>query len=296
MMDFSKRLDLLPHLGIGVSTEYGAATQANALHIAELVQHHPQYARFLEVGVTVETGLDSQAVSWVESGRPTTYHFLDINLDDPRDLSGHWVDKFQALKTTLDPAWICGDAGLWHFGPRDRGHMLLLPPILSRDSAKEMAEGIVKLRDLSGLEVLPENPPGHVFVGDLHLLDFFALVQDEADTGMLLDAAHLAIYQDVMGHSPLTGLDGFPMERIVEMHIAGATFVDAEGLQVIEDDHTTNVLPATWSIAQRVLSEAAGLKAIIFECERNPLDECLDGFRKIDHLAKGSAFGRESQS
>ena len=117
---------------------------------------------------------------------------------------------FRQTRGAVQPAWICGDAGLWHFGRRERGHMLLLPPILTRDSARELAQGIIRLREHTGLEVLPENPPGHVFVGDLHLLDFFALVLDEADTGMLLDAAHLAIYQQVMGHDPLTGLDGFP--------------------------------------------------------------------------------------
>ena len=113
---------------------------------------------------------------------------------------------------------------------------------------------------------------------------------------MLLDAAHLAIYQDVMGHGPLTGLDGFPMDRIVEMHIAGATFIDADGLQVIEDDHTTDVLPATWAIAKRIVDQGSGLKAIIFECERNPLSECLQGFRQIDHLVRGTPFGQASPS
>jgi hypothetical protein len=57
--------------------------------------------------------------------------------------------------------------------------------------------------------VLPETPPGTAFVGDLHLLDFFARVAEAADTGLLLDVAHVAMYQHVTGRSPLDGLDGF---------------------------------------------------------------------------------------
>ena len=58
-----------------------------------------------------------------------------------------------------------------------------------------MAEGIVRLRAATGREVLPENPPGAVYLGDLHLLDFFARVAERGDTGLLLDCAHLAIFQ-----------------------------------------------------------------------------------------------------
>ena len=284
MTAFSQRCDALPRLGIGVSTEYGASTHRGALDIGRLVRDYPTYAQFLEVGVSVETGLDDDAQAWVESGRPATYHFLDLNLDDRADFDPAWMARFDRLVAQVQPAWICGDAGLWHFGRRERGHMLLLPPILTRDSARELAQGIIRLREHTGLEVLPENPPGHVFVGDLHLLDFFALVLDEADTGMLLDAAHLAIYQQVMGHDPLTGLDGFPCERIIETHIAGASAFDIGGTRIVEDDHTVDVLDETWTIATDLGERATALRAVVFECERNSIEDCLPGFGRIEAI------------
>ena len=73
------------------------------------------------------------------------------------------------------------------------------------DAADAMADGIVRLREATGFEVLPENPPGQVYLGDLHLLDFFARVIERADTGMLLDCAHLAIYQRLRGRRRSTG-------------------------------------------------------------------------------------------
>jgi uncharacterized protein (UPF0276 family) len=291
MSHFLHRVQDLPHLGIGVSTEYGALRSAHALNIEHLLRDHPEFAQFLEVGVAMETGLDDDTLAWRELGRPTTYHFLDINIDDPLDLDQAWLEGFEHIKEILEPAWVCGDAGLWHFGRRERGHMLLLPPILSLDAAKRMADGIVHLRDRLGLEIIPENPPGHVFVGDLHLLDFFAQVMDLADTGMLLDAAHLAIYQDAMGYAPTTGLDAFPTERIVEMHIAGASRTEVEGLEIIEDDHTVEVLPATWQIFAETTVKAPNLKAIVFECERNDLTHCLPGFREIQSMTRTSPFG-----
>ena len=278
---FLARVQRLPRLGLGISTEYGAGDAPGTLDVGRLWREHPDYAAFLEVGVETAKGLDRHAEAWADAGRPTTYHFLDVNLDEPSDLDDGWLDAVRRIARRLQPAWLCGDAGLWHFGPRERGHMTLLPPILCDESASAMAEGVARLRAATGCEVLPENPPGKVFVGDLHLLEFFARLCERADTGLLLDCAHLAIYQQTQGLPPLTGLDGFPLERIVELHVAGSTRHAPGGLDVIEDDHGPAVLPETWAIFEHVVSAAPNLKAVVFECERNPLEACLPGLRRI---------------
>jgi len=293
MTSFTERVRRLPYLGIGVSTEYGAHHSPNALDISALKERYPEFSGFLEVGVEVDKGLDADTLEWVRRGGRTTYHFLDINLDDPDDFTSEWIQRVLAIAEQIQPAWLCGDAGLWHFGRRERGHMLLLPPVLSKESAKEMADGILRLREMTGYEIFPENPPGHLFVGDLHLLDFFAYVMEFADTGMLLDAAHLAIYQRSMGYDPQTGLDGFPMERIVEVHVAGASHFEVDGLAMVEDDHTVNVLPETWTLLSTLAHCASELRAVVFECERNPLPVCVPGFERIRQCISGTTFARQ---
>ena len=280
-MSFLDRVRRLPELGVGLSTEYGAAQTPGALDPLELRARHPKFAGFLELGVETAKGLDDGARAWLSLRWPVTYHFLDVNLYEPEDFDDALLEELRALVKQTRPAWLCGDAGLWHFGPRERGHMLLLPPILSADSARDQAEGLRRLREATRLEVLPENPPGHVFLGDLHLLDYYAMVCERADTGMLLDCAHLAIYQHATGRDPLEGLDRFPLERIVELHVAGAQVRTHEGLELVEDDHAPTPLDATWRIFEHVVPRAPNLKAIVFECEKNPLEDCLDGFARI---------------
>jgi len=278
---FLERVGALPRLGLGVSTEYGARRQEGALDPAALRARAPEYAGFLEVGVEVVKGLDADASAWAAAGRATTYHFLDVNLDEPEDLDPRWLAGVEAIAGALRPAWVCGDAGLWHFGARDRGQMLLLPPILMKESIGAMAAGIRALRAALDLEVLPENPPGSIFLGDLHLLEFFAGLAEAADTGLLIDCAHLAIYQRVMGYSPLTGFDSLPWERVVELHVAGGSAVTHEGLVMIDDDHGTTVLPETWQIVEAALARAKNLKAVVVECERNPLEAALPLFEAV---------------
>jgi uncharacterized protein (UPF0276 family) len=279
--DFLTRVRALPHLGIGVSTEHGAR-RAGGLDPRALRAQHAGYAQFLEVGVETDKGLDDDTRAWAEAGWPTTYHFLDVNLDEDEDFDALWLDDVRALVTQLRPAWLCGDAGLWHFGPRDRAHMLLLPPVLTDESAAELARGVVRLREALGLEVLPENPPGTAFVGDLHPLEFFARVVTRADTGILLDVAHLALAQRVLGCDPLFGLDAFPLERVVDLHVAGGVERNTHGFSWVEDTHTPHVLDDTWRIFEHVVARAPNLKAVIFECERNGIDDVTAGFARIE--------------
>lgn len=278
-LPFDRRVALLPLLGLGVSTEFGA--RHGGLDLAALRERSGGRVRFLEVGVDLERGLDEDARAWVARGWPATYHFLDVNLEEAEDLDEAWIAETAALASELGAAWLCGDAGLWHVGRRERGHGLLLPPVLEPESAGAMAANVRALRERSGFEVLPENPPAHAFVGRLHLLDYFARVAGEADCGLLLDVAHLAIYQHVKGHGPLDGLDGFPLERVVELHVAGGTPFEHEGRTFVDDDHGLSVLPETWTILEHVLERAPNLRALVFECERNALQDVLPVYERL---------------
>ncbi len=275
---FAERVQGLPLLGIGVSTEYGAGDQPGALDLA--AAEAALGVGFLEVGVEVDRGLDVHARTWAGRGR-TTYHFLDVNLHELGDFDAAWLDGVRRTVQELRPAWLCGDAGTWHFGARERGHMLLLPPVLTGSAVAPLVRGVCRLREETGLEVLPENPPGTAFVGDLHLLDFFARVVDDADTGMLLDCAHLAIYQRLSGRDALDGLDGFPLDRVVELHVAGGSVRDHGGFQFVEDDHSPRVLDDTWRIVEHVLARAVNVKAVVVECERNAIDAVRPVFTRV---------------
>lgn len=276
---FDSRARVLPRLGLGISTEFGAAE--TGLDPLALRRARPELAQFLELGVDLERGLDATARAWVAAGWPTTYHFLDGNLEEAESLSEEWLRAVGALAREAGAAWVCGDAGLWHLGPRERGHGVLAPPILCADSARAMAENVRRARESLGMEVLPENPPAHVYVGDLHLLDYFARVAERADSGLLLDVAHLAIYQRVTGHAPLDGLDGYPLERVLEIHVAGGREFEHGGRTFVDDAHGPHPLPDTWQILAHVLPRAPLLKALVFECERNRQAEVIPGFERL---------------
>lgn len=279
---FAKKIEGLPRLGVGLSGEFNIA--AKGIDVGWMKEHFPALVHFYEYGGDLERGLDETVQRWAAASLPTTYHFLDINLEEKLDLDRHWLTQTQALAREINASWLCGDAGRWHFGLRERGHGMLMPPILCRESAIETAESISQIESETGLMCLPENPPAVIYLGDLHLLDYFAIVTDRADCGMVLDCAHLAIFQQTRSLPPLTGLDDFPLDRIVEMHIAGGAYAEIDGYSYIEDNHSPEPLPATWEILEYVIPRAKNLKAIVFECEHNAPEECLEVFERLNNL------------
>ncbi|MEX2207924.1 MAG: DUF692 family multinuclear iron-containing protein [Myxococcota bacterium] len=276
---FAERVARLPRLGLGISTEFGA--RHGGLDLLALRRARPELLGFLEIGADLERGVDADARAWVEAGWPTTYHFLDANLEERESLSAEFLEATRAQARSVGAAWLCGDAGLWHIGPRERGHGVLMPPVLCAESADEMAENVRRMREATGFEVLPENPPSHLYLGDLHLLDYFARVAERADCGLLLDVAHLAIYQRMAGHAPTDGLDGFTLERVVEIHVAGGSEFAHEGRSFVDDDHSPAPLADTWRILEAVLPRASNLRALVFECERNAEDQVLPVFERL---------------
>jgi len=277
-----RRLDALPHLGVGISGEYGVRPSIDPTDFDDA---YPGLIHVVEFGSDTDRGLDASILRWADAKRPVTYHFLDVNFEEDEDMDARWMSETGANARRLGSPWLCGDAGIWHFGPRDRGHGLLLPPILTRDSALRTAENIARLQDWTGLPVMPENPPSLYFLGDLHILDYFALVTEEAGCCFLLDAAHLAIYQKARGLPPEAGLDAFPLDRIVELHIAGGgEAVTADGYRYIEDDHRAEIHPDTWAIVDHVVPRASRLKALIYECEHNVAEDTVETFVRLNAL------------
>ncbi len=270
----------LPRLGVGISAEPGSAVAG--IDPTTFAAMHPGLIHFVEYGTDTARGLDDAIVRWADAGGATTYHFLDLNLEDAADLDDAWVAQTARAAATIGAAWLCGDSGLWHFGQRDRGHELLLPPYLGSDGAKAVAQNLLRLEEATGLRVLPENPPSAFYVGELHLLDYYAEIVRTTGSGLLLDCAHLAIYQRLHGHAPVTGLDGFPLDHIVELHLAGTVPRDLDGLVVYDDVHSPELSPDTWEIFDAIWPRCPNLKAIVYECEKNPPREVVATFERLN--------------
>lgn len=283
-MSLTQHLPTLPRLGVGISCEFDGSMRGPGIDALSFRAAYPELVHFLEFGADTQRGLDAHMLRWADAGLPATYHFLDLNLAEAQDLDAVWLQQTLAQVKRAGAVWLCGDAGYWHLGRRERGHELLLPPILCAPAAQEMGRAVAALQRRSGMLVLPENPPATAFVGPMHLLEFYAQVTDQADCGFLLDCSHLAIFQRLRGHDPLDGLADFPLERVLELHLAGGRERETEGFTWVEDSHSPTPLPDALLIFEHLLQHAPNLRAVVYECEHNRPEEVAPTFEALNQM------------
>lgn len=99
----------------------------------------------------------------------------------------------------------------------------LLPLQLTRASARRTAENIRRAEDSLGLPFAVENVSFYAHPGrpELSELEFLRLVLEEADCGLLLDVNNVYVNATNHGFDARAFVAGLPLERVVELHIAG---------------------------------------------------------------------------
>ena len=146
-------------------------------------------------------------------------------------------------------------------GPRSCG--FLMPPLQTQAQAELAADNIRRRRAATGLPFAFETgvnyfAPRH---GEMPDGEFFATVADAADCGILLDLNNLWVNQK-NGRAPIEEvLAALPLERVWEVHLAGAEF--AHGFWL--DAHCGAIDPDLAAIAAEVAPDLPNLGAIIFE-------------------------------
>jgi hypothetical protein len=74
----------------------------------------------------------------------------------------------------------------------------------------------------------------------------------------------------------------------VELHVAGGSEIEVDGLPLVDDAHGPEPLADTWTIFERVVKRAPALRAVVYECEKNGVEEVLDNFRRLNAAFPGA--------
>ena len=240
-MRFAERVARLPRLGSrrlhGVRRRRRRRARSTCSRSAHA---HPAYARFLEIGVETAKGLDRHAA---RLGRARPADDVPLPRRQPRRAGGlrRRVAR-RGARHRRDAASGVALRRRRHVAPRTpraRPHAAPAADPDARRGRRDWPTASSGSARRPGYEVLPENPPGQVYLGDLHLLDFFARV---ARARRHRHAARLRAPRDLPAparpRAARPALDGFPLERVVEMHVAGGSERTTDGFAWVEDDHT----------------------------------------------------------
>lgn len=111
--------------------------------------------------------------------------------------------------------------------------------------------------------------------------DFIGEVLERSGASLLLDVNNVYVNAKNHGTSPIELLERLPLERVVQLHVAGHTWSDEDGL--ILDTHGADMIPEVLDLCAWVI-ERTGPLPVVLERDHGipPWDELLDEVARVE--------------
>lgn len=316
-VEFMRRVSQIPAQGLGLSVDL---YQPDLMELMDAMAAQRLTVGYLEVFKAAEKALE-QARSRFPSTR-LTYHGEGLWATQPDFDRGPSVEEDLAsvarhLRTLASP-WINLECATKQMAGYSFG--TYLPPLYTRESADVTAENVRAIQryldralgqeGLSGPLLLLEMPPLTYFgVGTLSISTFFAQIADQTPCGLVLDIGHLwtvhrytgAWRQQSLEQYTAEFLDAFPMERVVEIHLAGLTEWETSAEQSESqhavpprwiDAHAVAIPEVLFDVMEQVLASPrlTNLKGIALEVDTKRIPQIVREFARLC-----SQFGQDCQ-
>ena len=307
--EFTQRANNLPAHGLGLSVDVYSPD------LLELVRALRDAA--LEPGYLEIFKATTSALQWMRQQLPDIqlpYHgegLWSTQPEFPCSGSGRQgVAEACAQLAALRSAWLNHECATKQMAGYAFG--TYLPPLYTELSARKTAENLGYLQDqvdqdarARGIDpalVLLEMPPLTYFgCGTLPIPEFYRTVTEQASCGLVLDIGHLwTVYRYTgswqrqrLGDFTAEFLDTFPMERVIEIHVAGLaelTIPHASGgvenghaLPYWIDAHGAPIPGVLFELLEQVLSHPGltSLKGVALEVDTKPIAMIVEEFTQF---------------
>jgi uncharacterized protein (UPF0276 family) len=284
-------LDLLtgPFLGVGL----GIDVHSEAPDWASLLERNGKGPKrtfdFLEVYTRGEAGLAKQ-VKLAAKGLPLIYHHEGLDPVYPRTPRPEAVEAAATNMKALDAPWCVEELAYRRLDGRYLD--FFMPAILTEESVRTAVSNFRAMNETLPAPVIPENPPYQLPVGDLHILTYLARVSELAEVPVVLDLGHLYSFQLCRALEPLAEIDRFPLDRVIELHVAGSTILNRDGITLYEDIHGAGNIPdVVLDMLAQVAPRCPNLRAVTIEVEDASTDTALAQASTVKKLVEKARAG-----
>lgn len=266
------RPDTPTGVGLGLRAEFmGAVHAGEATGKVAFLEVSPE--NYMRRGGRVARQFED-----IAAREPIISHGLMMSLGSLEPLAD---DYFADLRAFL--ARHCGGpGGGWHSDhlcfSTEQGAVLhdLLPLPLDETTALRVAKRIREAQDRLERPLAVENISYYLPMGTPQLseAEFTSLVCAEADCGLLLDVNNIYVNSKNFGFDVREMLAAYPIDRVVQLHVAGHTRWDR--FEMFLDDHGATAEPTVHELMQWVV-ERTGPVPVLLERDRKipPLAELL---------------------
>jgi uncharacterized protein (UPF0276 family) len=255
----------LPNLGVGI----GLRTP----HYGKVVEEHPRVdwfeiisENFMGVG-----GRPAWIIEEVAAHYPVVMHGVSMSIGSTDPLDRDYLAQLSDLARRTKAHWV-SDHLCWT-GVAHRNLHDLLPLPYTEDCLRHVVARIRAVQDVLERPLVLENPSSYVeFTSStMSEWEFLARMAEDADCGLLLDVNNVFVSSFNHGFDPYEYLDGIPMERVVQFHVAGHTH---KGTHIL-DTHTGGAVDEVWKL-YAAACERTGGRSTLYEWDEDiPLIEVV---------------------
>jgi uncharacterized protein (UPF0276 family) len=231
-------------------------------------------------------------LAWLEAIRsryPVSLHGVSLSLAADCAPDAIHLQRLRTLADRVEPVLVSEHLA-WSAW-RGQYHPDLLPFPRTDEALARIAINIGKTQDALGCRIAIENP-SHYLQLDGHEwseLDFLRELSRRTGCGLLLDVTNVHISAHNLGFDAASYLDGFPVDAIMEIHLAGHSTDAAGARPLLIDSHDAPIAAEVGSLYRRLI-ERIGARPTLIErddhippfdallAERNSVQATLEAF------------------
>jgi uncharacterized protein (UPF0276 family) len=198
------------------------------------------------------------------------FHPVHLNLYGPALEAPEALRALDHHARAVGSPWVSNDVAWWHAGGHVFPGHLYLPPPLSQAGLADCARHARHVQAALSVPLLLENPAFLARRGDLHVLRFMAELRARTGCGLILDLGHLWSHQLLRGLPLDAGLGDFPLDAVVEIHLAGGVVTRRGPRAFYVDDHPQPVHEELFELLADLVPRCPRLRAVTYEGDGQP--------------------------
>lgn len=267
----------LPHLGIGVGLR--------PCHYKEIFSSEKQIDWFeiISENFICEGGAPLKNLARILEDYPVVMHGVSLGIGSTTALNWGYLKKLKELQRFTSSPWV-SDHLCWGQQPGKHFHDLLPLP-LRKDVADFVVEKAKIIQDYLEVPFALENVSSYAATAfdEMTEWEFYSYIVEKADILMMLDVNNVYVSSYNHGFSPEKYLSSLPIERVIQMHLAGHT---DKGSYLL-DTHDQPVCDKVWELYGKIWPKT---------CQASTLLEWDDNFLNYEDTCKEAQKAKHYQA
>ncbi|HYM35776.1 MAG TPA: DUF692 domain-containing protein [Steroidobacteraceae bacterium] len=242
-----------------------------------------EWLEILTENYLVPGGKPLHFLSRLREHYPMVMHGVSLSIASNEPLNKDYLREVRALANQVEARWI-SDHLCWTGVDGINLHDLMPVPFTS-ETLRHIACRIGEVQDFLGRRILIENVSSYITYRSSEMSEwqFITALAEEADCLLLLDVNNIYVSSVNHGFDPLAFINGVPIERVQQFHLAGHSKVDAH----LIDTHDAPIIPEVWNLyAAAVRRFGAGSTMIERDANIPELPELLDELNQARIIAQ----------